>query len=120
MRYTKMAATFVFAFAVLGVGNLFAQGAALTVSVPFAFGVGKITVPAGRYEFRENSPDTVIMQSLTSPETHVVLPVISRLDSGRESDARVIFDKTGEAPALSEVWIGDQDGYLVQVNAGPR
>ncbi len=58
------------------------------------------------------------MDSLTSPATHLVLTVITRLSSGREAEARVVFDKLGQASVLSEIWIGDEDGYLV--NAAPE
>ena len=121
MRIVK----FVASSLVIG-GMLFAASAAfagepgVTVQVPFAFTVGNTTVPAGLYEVNEQSADTLVLESLTSPATHLVLPVITRLSSGRESDARMVFDRVGQASVLSEVWIGGQDGYLVHAASAPH
>lgn len=97
----------------------FAQDTGLTVNVPFSFAAEGKTLPAGRYEITEQDPLVLTLSSQTRPATQVLLPVITRLASSRDaSDSKVVFDKIGDKDVLSEVWIGDRDGYLVYATKG--
>jgi hypothetical protein len=121
MRFTKIVAASAFALAVLAAGTAaFAGDGTLTVQVPFTFSAGKTTVPAGVYTLREQTADTLVLDSVWSPAIHVMVPVIARLSGGRESAGRLVFDKSGKALSLAEIWIGDDDGYLVEASNGPH
>jgi hypothetical protein len=90
----------------------YAQGTKVTI--PFPFTVQGRTVSAGVYDFEELSSDVIRISSPTSPTTTFELPVIERLSAGRDqSDSRVVFDKVGGTPVLSEIWIAEHDGYVV-------
>ena len=95
----------------LGSSPVFAQET--RVSVPFAFSVRGETVPAGAYTFEVRSPDVVRMRSVTSPAIEFDLPVLSRLDDNAGADSKLVFEKDGDTQVLSEIWISDQDGYVI-------
>jgi hypothetical protein len=97
----------------------FAQ-ATLRVDIPGAFTAGGKVVPAGAYEFVEQTPDVILMRPVSAKGPQVELPVITRLASSNDTDSKVVLDKMGTSAMLSEIWIAGQDGYLVYAAKGPH
>lgn len=101
---------------VLAGAPAFAQDA--KVAIPFAFTVMGRTFPAGVYQFTEQSPDVIKLESTTFPALQIELPVLERLTGDRNStNAKAVFEKTGRTGVLSEVWLDGFDGYVVALPA---
>ncbi len=97
---------------VLASAPAFAQEA--KVAIPFAFTVMGKAFPAGVYEFTEQSPDVIKLESATFPALQVELPVLERLaGDSAPSDARAVFAKTGKTGVLLQVWLDGDDGFVV-------
>ena len=70
----------------------------VTASIPFAFNVGKTTLPAGKYTITVLNPTsdrkTLQIRSLNGRASAIVLTTTS---SGRESDnAKLVFERYGD------------------------
>lgn len=83
------------------------------VTVPFPFTVHGQSVPAGDYVFEVRPADVVRMRSVSTPGLVFDLPVIAKLDDNLGNDAKLVFEKDGDARILAEIWMGDQDGHLI-------
>lgn len=114
---TKLTVAALAAFGlVLASGPAFAREA--RVNIPFAFTAMGKTLPAGAYEVTEQTPDVLRLESVTSPAVQVELPVLERLSPGQTpGNAKVVFDETGNASRLAQVWIDGDDGYVVALSA---
>lgn len=91
--------------------------------VPFAFQVGKKTLPAGKYDITINRNDEAVeVMSATKVKGAAALePIVTTLAASSHStatDAHLVFDKLGNTYTLSEVWLPDQDGVLVHTTKG--
>jgi hypothetical protein len=104
-------------FGVLMSAPAFAQ-MSLRVDIPGAFTVAGKLVPAGAYEFVEQTPDVLLMRPVSGKGPSMELPVVTRLASGSDADSKVVLDKVGNSVTLSEIWIAGQDGYLVYATKG--
>ena len=90
----------------------FAQGAKVTI--PFAFTAMGKTLPAGTYQMSEESPDVIRIQSVETPSIQFFLPILDRLaGSNATGGAQVVFDRRGAKDALAQIWLDDDDGYVV-------
>jgi ABC-type glycerol-3-phosphate transport system substrate-binding protein len=99
---------------VLAGAPAFAQNAKVTI--PFAFTVMGKTLPAGVYEFSEQAPDLIKLESVNSPALQVELMVVERLESdGAPRDARVVFDRHHSKDVLTQVWLDGDDGFVVSL-----
>jgi mono/diheme cytochrome c family protein len=85
--------------------------------IPFEFTVGSKVLPAGTYTFTE-SGDTrwLIVKSATGAEVRAL--IISRINGPTEllEDGSLVFDRSGGGHLLSEVWMPDKNGFLVNNN----
>ncbi len=94
-------------FAVLG----WAQNAA-KVQIPFAFVVGGKDMLAGSYEIRTvNSNQNVLeIRNLAGGES-IQVPVLTRISARQGSGPAIYFDKAEDKTYLSEVYLGNMDGF---------
>ena len=108
-----VAAVAVFGLVLAG-APAFAQDARVTI--PFAFTVMGKTLPAGVYEITSQTSDVLKLESVSSPELQVELPVLERLsDEMKPGDAKVVFDRKGRTSALTQVWLDGDDGFVVDL-----
>ena len=89
-----------------------------SANIDFAFTAGKTLCPAGAYEFEVNA-GKVTLVSKDPKGASVVLLTITRLGRhDKDVDTELVFDKVGEKLILSEVWLGNSDGFLVANTPG--
>jgi hypothetical protein len=102
--------TLVLAIALSGAA---AYAQAVKADVGFSFVAGGKVMPAGKYEIEVTAQTGPVM--LTGPDhTRVMLPVITMLGRhDKDIDPELVFDKVGTKLELSEVWLPNQDGYLL-------
>jgi hypothetical protein len=93
------------------------------VTVDFEFVAHGKTLPAGTYVLRL-SPDmtqfTLTQTDTPAPTPDVSLETKTRLASMAPppGEAHVVFEKEGDAYILSEIWLPDEDGWLVYPTTG--
>lgn len=92
----------------------YAQDVAV-VNIGFPFIVNGKTLPAGQYELKVNSDQTVFQLTAEPKDTGEFVSIITRLAAPEppSNDTRVTFDKVGDKYYLSEIWLPGEDGYLV-------
>jgi hypothetical protein len=75
---------------------------------------GKTTFPAGKYRIGSDEQGNITI----TPERGAAVAVesITRLAAPEKpmTDARLVFDNVGGQRYLSEVWLPDEDGYLLR------
>jgi hypothetical protein len=80
----------------------------IEANVPFAFVVGKTTLPAGKYEIKgidDNTPGVLELRSANGRKT-----IVFETDAARTRDdepatkTELVFDKIGDKYFLSQVW----------------
>ncbi len=92
---------------------------AISSSISFEFTVGDETLPPGTYLVTRHVTGLgdLEIRSLSGDRT-VTVPVITRLAKASPAKqaphASLVFDKVGDRKFLSEVWMANEDGYLVQ------
>ena len=88
--------------------------------IGFSFTAGSKALPAGQYEFVFDSAKSVIR--VVSGGKHLaLLPVITRLSKTMHTtpkDSHIVFDRAGQTPLLSEIWVPGQDGFLLANTKG--
>jgi hypothetical protein len=79
----------------------------------FPFEVGGKTLPAGRYDIEQPTRDLLIFRPVKGPA--VEAPVMTRLAKPFTPllEPKIIFDKVNDTYYISEVWLPDQDGFLL-------
>jgi len=118
MRVTKLLSIVLFTVSTITL----AYGAAWEIKgkVPFQFTAGKTVLPAGDYEFIPD-PTMGLVRVSTPKGSAVVVQVVTRLAAGihtTAADAHAVFDKVGNTYTLSEIWLPDEDGFLLHVTKG--
>jgi hypothetical protein len=86
----------------------------LEANVPFAFtATGKVH-PAGKYEFRVINDDATI-ELIGAAKSGGFVSVMTRMAEPAVAitDGRIVFDKVGDAYILSEMWLPEQDGFML-------
>ncbi len=102
----------------------FAYGAPWAVKgpIPFQFTAGKKVLPAGNYEVVPDVGAGLVRISSSDNKAAVAeVVVVTRLAAAIHStatDAHLVFDKVGDTYILSEVWLPNEDGFLVHTTAG--
>jgi hypothetical protein len=97
----------------------FASGqgpASVNAKIPFAFSVEGKVLPAGQYNFTENSNPSAVTVKSSDGKASVIAPIYTRLAAGIHTspkDAHIVFDKVGDAYFLSEIWVPGVDGYVL-------
>ncbi len=92
----------------------------LKVKIDFPFTVaGKVLAP-GDYEFiRDMRGEYFTVQG--QDKKGVEVPIMTRITKEMRADQeepRLVFDKVGDAYLLSEIWLANEDGYVVLVTKG--
>jgi hypothetical protein len=81
----------------------------IEANVPFAFVVGKNTLPAGKYEIKgidDNTPGVLELRSANGRK-----PIVFETEAARTRDdesasrTELVFDKIGDTYFLSQVWV---------------
>jgi hypothetical protein len=87
------------------------------VNVPFQFMVGKDTLPAGAYDFKPEALEEAIEVSPAKKGegagAEAVIITRLALEVHNVGSGHVVFDKIGNTYYLSEIWIPEMDGFLV-------
>ena len=106
-----------FAFALLGLAASASAQTSGKATIDFSFTAGKTECPAGTYNI-DVSGGRVVLKAEGPKGASVVLLAITRL--GRhdtDNTTELVFDKVGDKRVLSEVWLGNADGYFVATTA---
>jgi hypothetical protein len=105
--------------AVVGLSNAKAQTSGptiLQVDIPFAFGVGNQTLPAGKYRVVcvPSSSDIKVLQLRDQAGLASALVRTSSVIGKTRDDARLVFNKYGEKYFFAQAWLpGDNTGMRV-------
>ena len=94
----------------------------IKANIPFQFTAGKSVLPAGDYQFIPD-PQLGTIRIETAKRAAAVVHVVTRLGGGIHTtaiDAHAVFDKVGNTYTLSEIWLPDEDGFLVHTTNGPH
>lgn len=105
MKSTKMMLFAAFAMFVL-LTPAFAQTGAMRVSVPFAFTVGKQTLPAGDYRVSVSSSAILQLARVDGQGVSNVLTSYTGGGPNENMNPRLVFHAYGSNRFLSEAWIG--------------
>jgi len=93
-------------------------GTVLSANVPFGFEAGGTSLPAGTYQFKFHVSEQSLVISGAKAE-EIKLHVIARLAGANLfKDTGLVFDAFEGRHVLSEVWIPNEGGVLV--NATPK
>jgi hypothetical protein len=118
MPSLKGIAAAAFAFVLVGLAATASAQSMGKATIDFPFVAGKTECPAGTYNFDASGGKVVLKQEGQKGAT-VVLLVITRLGRHDTDNAtELVFDKVDGKRLLSEVWLGNGDGYLVASGAG--
>src|SRR5262249_8841267 len=83
-----------------------AHAADISCNVPFSFSVGKATLPAGHYAVSTTGTGALIFRGVqTGP-----ISLTNRLESRKQTDAKMVFYRYGDRYVLREVWTGGGAG----------
>lgn len=90
----------------------FAQVETMQVKVPFAFSVGKKTLPAGRYLISTNDLTTYTL----SGQRTAAITMTDEVNSGAvKHEASLVFAKSGDQYSLLQIWTSDpHTGHFLQ------
>lgn len=100
--------------------NAQADRLVLKGNIPFAFTVNGKSLPAGEYTFR---PTAELQAVQIEPERGAgamagIITRLARTEHSTASDAHVVFDVADGTYTLSEIWIPDEEGFLLQATRG--
>jgi cytochrome c5 len=90
---------------------------ALSGNIPFEFTIGKRVLPAGTYGFTlsRNTSGFLLLAVTGGAAGKITVPVMTQLGQSFDpGDARLVFDTTDSKHALSEVWMPQEGGLLIQ------
>jgi hypothetical protein len=91
----------------------------LIADIPHAFLIAGNELPAGQYEFRANpsNSEVVFIRNLGTGKETVALSE-SRLAARQDGQYSVVFDVIGNQDYLSEIHLGDMDGFYFKAATG--
>jgi hypothetical protein len=94
-------------------------------NIPFEFNIGDKAYPAGQYRVTSNLDGRPAALTIANPEKKIttVLMIMTRLARQHMGDApkgSLVFDKVEDKRILSEIWMGDRDGFLIHATARPH
>ena len=112
MKRQLLSAIMLVGFIVAATAAVEAQGVRrMVVNVPFDFVVGKRTLPAGTYTFKQLTRDNdkpLLMQSADKRTTQVVLTSPVEKAATSDTAAQLDFRRYGDKYFLARVWSGGQ------------
>jgi hypothetical protein len=89
-----------------------------TVKIDFPFVAGPTQCPAGAYTF-DTGGGRVTLRSTDPKGATAVMMVITRLGRhDKDVEPELVFDRVNKQLLLSEIWLPNQDGYLVLSTTG--
>jgi len=99
--------------------------ATIISNIAFGFFVGDKPFPAGEYRIQmgekkyDNPPHRMPALRLQSADGKLVASLepitrLARQHMGDAPKASLVFDKVGDKHYLSEVWVADEDGFLLR------
>jgi hypothetical protein len=105
----------ILAFALVGLAAIATAQSIGKANIDFAFVAGKAQFAAGPYEFEVNNAKAMLTLRAKDPKAGtVMMPIITRLGRhDKDQDTELIFDKVNNQLLLSEVWLPNEDGYLL-------
>lgn len=110
----------VFAVVLFGIVATASAQTLAKATIDFPFVAGKTQCAPGAYEI-DTSGGKIVLRSKEAKGSQVVLLPITRLGRhDRDVDTELVFDKVGDKLLLSEIWLPNQDGYLLTTTAGPH
>jgi len=83
------------------------------VDVPFQFSAGKTTLPAGTYSIKRLSGDNVTLRSEDGKSTVILNAPVSHNSSDPNAVERLVFERSGDQYALSQIWLTADTGREV-------
>jgi hypothetical protein len=89
----------------------------IKANVPFEFTAEGKVFPAGNYTFTPTA-ERMVIQIAGPNKAEGLARVITRLASQfhtEATDAHVVFDEVGDKHILSEIWIPEEEGYVLHV-----
>jgi hypothetical protein len=91
-----------------------------TAKIDFPFVYGTHQLPAGTYAIEADPMQgTVRLASKDAKNATVTMIVITRLGRhDNDPDTELVFDKVKDKLVLSEIWLANNDGYLVTNTPG--
>jgi len=93
------------ALAILAVPHVVRAQEKIVADIPFAFSVGKMTLPAGEYsvqKMRADSPFLLVQRTDGSALTTVLS--IAAQSNEIQSESKLVFHRYGDRYFLSQVW----------------
>ncbi len=92
----------------------------LKVKIDFPFTAAGKVLAAGDYEItRDFRGEFFTVQG--QDKQGVEVPIVTRITKEMRADQeepRLVFDKVGDTYLLSEIWLANEDGYVVLVTKG--
>ncbi len=86
----------------------------LRANIPFQFIVGGKALPAGEYNFIRNEGSFQVVSVKKGPSAvALVITMLGGEIHTTPQDAHIVFDKVGDSYFLSEIWIPQMDGFLL-------
>ena len=109
-------------FTALGVSNVSAQtGPALKAHIPFAFHVGKQTLPAGEYRLTQNVLNGAVFVDGDAPGTRLFVLTNTCQNVGPATEGKLEFHRYGATYFLSRIWMsGYTQGRELPPSAAER
>jgi hypothetical protein len=100
--------------------SVYAQSRSSRVKISFPFSAGGKQFPAGQYFFAPDDAARVVKLTSVDGKANASIPVLTRTARAihtTPADTHVVFDKVGQTPVLSELWIPGRDGYVLNAPA---
>ncbi len=91
--------------AVLAVFSMPVEAAEIAVKIPFSFTVNGAVLPPGTYTI-SNGQSALFVRGFG----HGAVVLTNRLESLKDTDAKLVFDKYGDQYALRQAWMGGGNG----------
>jgi hypothetical protein len=102
----------------IAISPCFGQTSTVEANIPFAFDVGNVSLPAGKYVVTQSNSLLTVRSADGAPAYFVLT---SPLSGYGKPERRVLqFRLYGEKRFLSQVWSGDGDGRLLPIATNER
>jgi|SRR5215213_1744921 len=86
------------------------------VNIPFEFSAGKTTLPAGIYNIKRMSGNTVTLCSEDGKSSVILNAPVTNSSTDPNAVERVVFDRYGDQYALAQIWLTPDTGRQIWTN----